>query len=66
MANWLGLQELLREKIETLKDHFDKIEAVTQDDIQKVSQDIFHFSNLALALIGPFKKTAPFEQALVR
>jgi predicted Zn-dependent peptidase len=64
MASWLGIQELLRKEILTLKQVFDKIEAVRVADLQRVAKDIFQPAKLNLALIGPFKDKKKFEKLL--
>ena len=39
-------------KIETPQDYIEKIEAVTQEDVQRVAQKIFKTSQMRLAIIG--------------
>ena len=63
-ASFIAFQELLTGKILTLEQKFDKIEAVTINDIQRVAKDIFKPEKLNLALIGPFKDKAKFEKIL--
>jgi len=54
IATFVGMQEILTNKILTPEEKFAKIEAVTVDDIYKVARDIFQPQKLNLALIGPF------------
>lgn len=56
MAAFFANQEILNNKILTIKEEFAKINKVTIGDIQRVAQDIFVPQKLNLALIGPFKK----------
>jgi len=56
MASFFANQEILNNKILTIKEEFAKINKVTIGDIQRVAQDIFVPQKLNLALIGPFKK----------
>ncbi len=64
MANWIGSQEILKEKILTLKQIFAKIDRVKRKDIQKTAKEIFVPKKLNLALIGPFKDKRKFEKLL--
>ncbi len=63
-AYFYGFQELLTNKVLTLEEKFAKIEAVTANDIQRVTRDIFRPEKLNLALIGPFKDKQRFEKLL--
>ena len=59
-----GIQELLEERILTLKEIFVRIDEVSQKDILELAQDIFRPEKLNLALIGPFKEKQKFEKLL--
>ena len=48
-------QEMHKEKILTPKEVFAKIDAVTIDDILRVSKDVFRNNKLNLAIVGPHK-----------
>jgi len=63
-AAFYGAQELMENKILTLEEKFAKIEAVTADDIQRVTKDIFRPEKLNLALIGPFENKEKFKKLL--
>lgn len=63
-ASFYGLQELLKEKILTPREIYQKIDKVTQEDILKVAKDIFRPEKLNLALIGPFKDRKIFQRLL--
>ena len=64
MANWIGSQEILKEKILTLKQIFAKIDIVKTKNIQKTAKEIFVPEKLNLALIGPFRNKRKFEKLL--
>jgi predicted Zn-dependent peptidase len=64
MANWIGSQEILKEKILTLKQIFAKIDRVGRKDIQKTAKEIFVPEKLNLALIGPFRDEKKFRKLL--
>jgi predicted Zn-dependent peptidase len=64
MANWIGSQEILKEKILTLKQIFAKIDRVKAKDIQKTAKEIFVSKKLNLALIGPFRNEKKFRKLL--
>jgi predicted Zn-dependent peptidase len=57
-------QEFHREKIMNLKEVFAKIDAVTIDDILRVSKDIFNKEKLNCAIIGPHKNEKNIEKIL--
>ena len=63
-ASFFGLQELLEHRIFTLEEMYDKIDAVTASDIQKVAQDLFCSEKLNLVVLGPFKNKTPFKKLL--
>lgn len=58
-------QELHKEKILTPKEVFAKIDAVTTDDILRVSKDVFQNSKLNLAIVGPHKHNTKINNILV-
>jgi len=65
LAFWLGQQEILRKEILTVDQVFERIDAVTSEDIQRVAQGIFQNSKLNIAIIGPFKDEERFNEVLV-
>ena len=52
VANWYARESIFSSKIETPQDYIEKIEAVTQEDVQRVAQKIFKTSQMRLAIIG--------------
>ena len=63
-AGFYAGQEILEEKITSLKDKIKKIDEVSIRDIQAVSKEIFQPKKLNLALIGPFKNKEKFTKLL--
>ncbi|MDO8654997.1 MAG: pitrilysin family protein [bacterium] len=61
-ASFYGLQELLENETYTLEQLYDRINAVTQDDVLRLAQDIFKPAKLNLALVGP----APDRERLTK
>lgn len=64
-ASFYGLQELLENQIFTPQEIYDKIDAVTVSDIQKVAQDLFCPEKLNCVVLGPFKDKEPFKKLLI-
>lgn len=55
LAEYYGVQEVLRRDLRTPKEKEKLIRAVTAEDIRKMARKLFVEKNLNLALIGPFK-----------
>lgn len=64
VAMFYGEQELMKNRIMSLDDIFEKIEKVTLDDIQRVARDVFQEKKLNLAVIGPHKNGKKLEKIL--
>jgi predicted Zn-dependent peptidase len=64
VAWWLGNSEALLGEVRELDDVLGRIDAVSAEDVQRLAQSLFHDDGLRLALIGPHKSAARFEQAL--
>jgi len=64
VTSFLGIQELLRNKVESVDAVIEKIEAVTLDDIKRVANRIISAENLVLAVVGPFDDASRFEKLL--
>ena len=58
-------QEMHKEKILLPSEVFAKIDAVTVEDILRVSKDVFKNSKLNLAVVGPHKNKAVIGKVLV-
>jgi len=63
-ASYYGMQELMIDKIYSPEDVFEKIEAVTAEDILEIANDIFKDEKLNLAILGPFKSKDDFKKIL--
>lgn len=64
VASWLGGQESLLNEVRELDENLMRIDAVTMDDIQRVSRALFTDEWLRIALIGPHKDAAQFDDLL--
>lgn len=64
VAMFYGEQELMKNRIMSLDDIFEKIEKMTLDDIQRVARDVFQEKKLNLAVIGPHKNGKKLEKIL--
>jgi len=64
IANFYGMQELMRKDIKTLKDRINQINKVTVGDVQKIAKIVFKNKNLNLAIIGPIKNKKKLNEIL--
>ncbi len=64
VAGWLGSQELLLGRIQSVDEVVSQIDAVTMDDLMNVAKRILAPERATLALVGPFESDAPFARAL--
>ena len=64
IANFYGVQELMKKEIKTLDEKIKEIKKVTAVDIQKMAKTIFKTKNLNLAIIGPFNNNKQFKKIL--
>jgi predicted Zn-dependent peptidase len=64
LASYYGGQEILTRSIIEPQVLLKRIQAVTAEDIRRVARSLFRNNGLNLALIGPFKKQAPFQKLL--
>ncbi len=64
IASFYGMQELLKNKIESAEEKAKQIRKVTAKQIQNLANDIFKDQKLNLALIGPFKEKNEFLKTL--
>lgn len=63
-AHFYGGQELLHQKIKSLKQREKEIRAVTEKDIKKVLKQVIKSEKLNLAIVGPHKNSAKFKKLL--
>jgi predicted Zn-dependent peptidase len=64
VSSFLGIQELLRDKVETVEEVLAKVSAVTREDIQRVANRVIQSENLVLAIVGPFDDASHFDAML--
>jgi predicted Zn-dependent peptidase len=64
LAHWLGSQELLTNRIQTVDEIIAQVDAVTADDVQRVSQVVFDPALLRLAIVGPTTDGKALEDLL--
>jgi predicted Zn-dependent peptidase len=54
VASWIGRQESLEDRVLSVDEVLQKVDAVTTADIQRVAQRLIRHDKLNLAVIGPF------------
>ncbi len=60
-AEFCGIQEILKGKIESPQELIDDVQKVTAKQVQKLAQDIFVNEKLNMAIIGKFKDDSSFK-----
>lgn len=65
IVGYLVDQEVLKGEIVLPKDRYEKIDAVTSEDVRRVAEMIFRPERLNLAVIGPQKSAKKLEKILV-
>lgn len=64
LAHWLGAQELLTNRIQTVEEIVAQVDAVTVEDVQRISAQVFDPASLRLAIVGPALEGMPDGPAL--
>ncbi len=64
VAAWGGRQELLLDRIYSVDEVIERIDAVTPEDVQKLAQRIFQEDLLSLSMVGPFEDEERFRPLL--
>jgi predicted Zn-dependent peptidase len=64
VVSFLADQELIKGEIKLLDEIFEKIDAVTSEDVIRVAKEIFQEKKLNLAIIGPHKNARSLEKLL--
>lgn len=62
VAYTFGLQELLRDKTESIAELKKKVQAVTSKDILRVAKSLFRDGSLCLAVIGPYANDSKIKK----
>jgi predicted Zn-dependent peptidase len=57
VAAWMGRQELLEDRILSVDEVLEEVDAVTAEDVQRVAQQLFQQEKLNLAVVGPYEET---------
>ncbi len=64
IAAWLGAQELLLGRIETIDDVIERVDRVESCDLSRLAEHLFRPDRLCLAIIGPYRSEERFARAL--
>jgi len=64
VAAWLGVQELLLNRILTTDEVISLVEAVTTEDLKRVAQQLLTSEKLNLAIVGPVRDEEPLTKLL--
>jgi len=56
VASWAGRQELLEERVLSVDEVLEAVDAVTAEDVQRVAQELFREEKLNLAVVGPYEE----------
>ena len=64
VSSFLGVQELIRNKIESVDEVIARIESVSMEDIERAAQRVINANKLVLALVGPFEDAGRFRTLL--
>ncbi len=64
IAHLLGKYELLHDEIMRPEEIMKELDAVTEDDIQRVAKDLLKPENMRVAIIGPYDDKGRFEKLL--
>jgi predicted Zn-dependent peptidase len=62
--DWYLEQEAFHPDLKTPQQFFDKVDAVTSKDVQKVAKELFNINKSTLAIIGPYKSDKNFLKIL--
>ncbi|MEI6046581.1 MAG: pitrilysin family protein [Chloroflexota bacterium] len=66
VASWAGGQELLLNRILTVEEVVEQIEAVTTEQILEMAQELFQVEKLRLAVVGPYENQDDHFRALLK
>jgi len=64
VSGWLGGQELLLGKINSIDDAIAEMEAVTLEDLQRLARELLVGDRLHLAVVGPYRSDKRFAPLL--
>ncbi len=55
VASWIGQQEILEDRVRTVDEVLEMVDAVSTEDVQRVAQRLFTQEKLNLAVVGPYE-----------
>lgn len=64
VATWMGAQEMLTNRVRTVKQVLSAVDSVTTDDVQRVANELLVTEKLSTAIVGPFRSERPFQSRL--
>jgi predicted Zn-dependent peptidase len=64
IASWLGAQEVLLERIYTVEEVIERVDAVRAEDLQTLAKRLFVPEKLCLAVIGPYRSEDRFLKTM--
>ena len=64
VSSWMGAQELLTGRVNTVDEVTEFIDAITTEDIQRVARSLITEHLVNLAVVGPFRSERRFAKAI--
>ena len=64
VAGWIGVQEVLSERILSIDQVMSIIEAITAEELKQLARELMVGSQLRLAVVGPVAISEPLEELL--
>ena len=64
LASWIGGQEALHDRVLTLDEALEAVEAVSADDVRRVARQMFLDDHLRLAVVAPRGHGLGLDRAL--
>lgn len=64
VAGWIGVQEVLSERILSIDQVMSIIEAITAEELKQLARELMVGSQLRLAVVGPVASSEPLEELL--
>jgi predicted Zn-dependent peptidase len=66
VSGWIGAQEILLNRVRTVEDAVEEMDAVTIEDLQRVAREVIDPARAYLAVVGPFRSDKRFAALLPR
>ncbi|MBI4328255.1 MAG: insulinase family protein, partial [Chloroflexi bacterium] len=64
VAWWLGSQEMFLDRIYSVDEVAQQLDALTLDDLVRAGEELFQPENYRTTIVGPFRSEAPFRRIL--